>query len=238
VPLDDLPLDDLSLDELIARFNPADPAFIGNKNWNSGGNVGFVIATAGDNHFQWNLNTVGGGRKDFDAAAGTLPLDTWKHVVVSFDRAGNAETWIDGARINSTLIVANAGQSLDTADLSLNIGQDGTGTYTDGGGVFHNSDIDEVAIWTRILSDEEIVRTFTKGSAGQALVSAAPAQSASGVPPVGFGGVTLTNVVVDTATRTITADVPAGTEQGYLTISPAVTVKSIAIVGGRLVVRY
>ena len=218
--------------------NTGDPSFLGNKNWNSGGNVGFVIATGGDNHFQWNLNTVGGGRKDFDAAAGTLPLDTWKHVVVSFDRSGNAESWIDGNRINSTSIVANAGQSFDTADLSLNIGQDGTGTYTDGGGVFHNSDIDEVAIWTRILSDEEIVRTFTKGSAGQALVSAAPAQTASGVPPVGFGGVTLTNVVVDTATRTITADVPAGTEQGYLTISPAVTVKSIAIVGGRLVVRY
>ena len=150
---------------------------------------------------------------------------------------GSVTTGTFGAS-NTTLIVANAGQSLDTADLSLNIGQDGTGSYTDGGSVFHNSDIDEVAIWTRILSDEEIVRAFTKGSAGQALVAAAPTQTASGVPPVGFSGVTLTNIIVDTATRTISADVPAGTEQGYLTLSPAVTVKSIEIVGGRLVVRY
>jgi len=218
--------------------NTGDPSFLGNKNWNSGGNTGFVVASAGDNHLQWNLNTEAGARKDFDAAAGTLPLATWKHVVVSFDRAGNADTWIDGARINSTLIAANAGQSLDTADLSLNIGQDGTGSYTDGGGVFHNADLDEVALWTRILSDEEIARTYAKGSAGQALVSAPPARTASGVSPVGFGGATLTNVVVDAATRTITADVPSGSTQGYLTISPAVTVLSIEVVGGKLVVRY
>ncbi len=218
--------------------NTGDPSFLGNKNWNSGGNVGFVVASAGDNHLQWNLNTVGGGRKDYDAAAGTLPLATWKHVVVSFDRAGNAETWLDGVRLNSSSIVANLGQSLDTADLSLNIGQDGTGTYTDGGGVFHNADMDEVALWSRILSDEEIVRAYNKGAAGQALITLAPALTASGVPPVGFGGVTLTNVVIDPIARTITADVPAGSEQGYLTLSPAQTVKSIEIVGGKLIVRY
>jgi hypothetical protein len=218
--------------------NTGDPSFLGNKNWGSGGNIGFVIASAGDNHFQWNLNTEGGARKDFDAAANTLPLETWKHVVVSFDRNGNAESWIDGVRINSTSIAANNGQSLDTPTLELNIGQDGTGAYTDGGSVFHNADMDEVAIWTRILSDDEIVRAYTKGNAGQALITAAPALSASGVPPVGLSGATLTNIIVDTATRTISADVPAGSDQGYLTLTPAVTVQSIEIVGGRLVIRY
>ena len=73
--------------------------------------------------------------------------------------------------------------------------------------------------------------------AGQPLIAPPASQTASGVPPIGFGGVTLTNVQVDTATRTISADVPAGTEQGYLTLSPAVTVMSIEVVGGRLVVR-
>lgn len=151
--------------------NTGDPSFIGNKNWNSGGNTGFVIATAGDNRVQWNLNTVGGARKDYDSAGGHFANQTWRNVVVSFDRNGTADTWVDGVRLNGTSISANLGQSLDTADLSLNIGQDGTGSYTDNGGVFHDADLDEVAIWNRILSDEEIARAFQHGTAGTALVT-------------------------------------------------------------------
>lgn len=215
-----------------------DPSFIGNKDWGSGGNVGFVAATAGDARIQWNLNTEGGARKDFDSAAGIFANSAWKHVVLSFDRQGPADTWVDGVRIDSRSIAANAGQSLDTPALALNIGQDGTGSYTDGGSVFHDVVMDEVAIWTRILADEEIVRVFNRGAAGQAVVASAPVQSASGVPPAGFAGSTLQNVVVDPATRTITADIPSGSEQGYLTLTPAVTVQSIEVVGGKLVVRY
>ncbi len=218
--------------------NTGDPSFIGNKSWASGGNVGFVIATAGDNRVQWNLNTVGGARKDYDSAGGIFADSAWKHVVVSFDRNGAAETWVDGVRLDSRSIAGNAGQVLDTPNLDLNIGQDGTGTYTDGGGVFHNADIDEVAIWGRILTDEEIVRSFTRGSAGQSLLPVAAAVTAVGTPPAGLSGATLTNVVVDAATRTITADIPAGSDLGFLTITPAQTIVSIEVVNGKLVVRY
>lgn len=218
--------------------NTGDPAFIGNKSWNSGGNTGFVVATGGDNRIQWNLNTVGGARRDYDSAGGIFADAAWKHIVVSFDRDGNAETWVDGARIDARSIAANAGQSLDTADLALNIGQDGTGSYTDGGGVFHNVDIDEVAIWTRILSDDEVVAVHARGVAGQALVAAPQAVTAVGVPPAGLTGATLTNVVVDPATRTITADIPAGSEAGFITISPAQAIQSIGIENNRLIIRY
>jgi hypothetical protein len=57
-------------------------------------------------------------------------------------------------------------------------------------------------------------------------------------PPAGFSGAPLSNVVINEASRTITADVPAGSEQGYLTISPARVIKSVEIVGGKLVVTY
>ena len=43
-----------------------DPSFISNKDWNSGGNLGWVLATAGDGRFQWNF-TDGTGRHDYDA---------------------------------------------------------------------------------------------------------------------------------------------------------------------------
>jgi hypothetical protein len=218
--------------------NTGDPSFIGNKNWNSGGNVGFVLATAGDNRIQWNLNTVGGARKDYDSAGGVFANGVWKHIVVSFDRSGNAETWADGVRLNSTSISGNAGQVIDTPNLALNIGQDGTGTYTDGGSVFHNVDMDEVAIWTRILSDAEIVQAYNRGVAGQALIPAAPAVTAVGTPPPGLSGATLTNVVVNAATRTITADIPAGSDLGFLTITGASPILSVEVVGSQLVVRY
>jgi hypothetical protein len=216
-----------------------DPSFLANKNWGGGGNVGFVLASDNDRRIQWNLNTVGGARADFDSAGGFFTDATWKHVVVSFDRNGPAETWIDGVKVNSKSIAANAGQSLDTPTLDLNIGQDGTGTYTDGGGVFHNFDMDEFALWTRILSDSEIASAYNKGVAGQALVVATvPSVTASGVPPAGFSGATLTNIVVDSAKRTITADLPANGDQGYLTIDPIQVIKTVKVEGGKLVVTY
>ena len=226
-----------------ARINShtGDPAFIGNKNWNSGGNVGFVVATAGDSRIQWNLNTEGGSRKDYDSAGGIFANSAWKHVVLTFDRAGNAETWVDGAKLDSRPIDANNGQSLDANPaLDLNIGQDGTGTYTDGGSVFHNVDMDEVALWSRVLSDTEIATAFARGQAGNGLlpVTTGPEIQVSGASPNGFGGTTLQNVVVDSTNRVITADLPVGSDRGYLTITPAQTIQKIEISGGKLVIRY
>ena len=60
----------------------------------------------------------------------------------------------------------------------------------------------------------------------------------TGTPPSGFAGATLTNIVDDPATKTITADVPAGSAEAYLTISPARVIKSVEIVGGKLVIKY
>ncbi|MFM7100454.1 MAG: hypothetical protein ACKO3N_04725, partial [Verrucomicrobiota bacterium] len=157
-----------------------------------------------------------------------------RHVLQTYGSAdiGNIayETMTDGQ--------VNAGMVLDTADLALNIGQDGTGSYTDGGSVFHNADLDEVAIWTRVLSDEEIARAYTRGNAGQSLLASSAALTVVGTPPAGLAGAALTNIQVDSAARTITADIPAGSEQGYLTISPAQTIKGISVQGGRLVIQY
>ncbi len=65
-----------------------------------------------------------------------------------------------------------------------------------------------------------------------------PSLQVSGTPPAGLAGDVLTDIVVDEANRVITAAIPAGSSQGYLTISPAVTLTSITVEDGKLVVRW
>jgi hypothetical protein len=148
----------------------SDPSFIGTKNWDGGGNVGWVIATGSNNRIQWNLNTTSGTRKDYDSAGGTFNGEAWRHIVVAFDRTGNATTYVDGAQIDSRTIAGNLGQSMDPAGLNLNIGQDGTGRYDP----TFEAIIDEVAIWSRILETEEVTRAYSKGAAGVGLFATVP----------------------------------------------------------------
>ncbi len=56
--------------------------------------------------------------------------------------------------------------------------------------------------------------------------------------PAGLGGSPLTNASVNTATKTITADIPADGTQGYLTITPAVVITGSKIENGKLVITY
>ena len=60
----------------------------------------------------------------------------------------------------------------------------------------------------------------------------------STTPPAGLAGAAFTNVVVDEASKTITADLPATGDQGYLTISPARPIKGVSISGKKLVITY
>lgn len=135
-----------------------DPSFIANKNWNSGGNVGWVLATAGNGGFQWNFKD-GTGRKDYDGPGGTLAGSGWHHLAVTWERAGNAVSYLDGVQVDSRSIAPGA----DTLDSGLptNIGQDGTGEYTDNGSVgIDGGLIDDVGIWRRLLTASEVARIF------------------------------------------------------------------------------
>ncbi len=87
-----------------------------------------------------------------------------------------------------------------------------------------------------LLNAEGSFRAFqTRSGDGS---SVPPGPTVSGTPPAGFAGPVLTGLSVDAGTKTITADIPAGSEQGYLTITPAVVVKTVTVVGNKLVVTY
>ena len=178
-----------------------DASLIGNKDWNSGGNQGYVLATDGDGRLQWNLAGSPGTRKDYDGPAGTFSDHNWHHVVVTFNRTGNAVSYVDGQAVNSTSLAASQ-NSLDTPDgYATNIGQDGTGSY---GPSFTDADFDDVGVWRRSLTVQEVTAIYNAGLVGKDLTQAtitAPAIAPTiTTPPASVSAVTGGN-----ATFTVTA---------------------------------
>ncbi|MCB1127169.1 MAG: immunoglobulin domain-containing protein, partial [Verrucomicrobiae bacterium] len=183
-----------------------DPSFIGNKDWNSGGNQGYVLATDGDGHFQWNFAGPPGSRKDYDGPAGTFSDGAWHHVVVTYDRTGPATTYVDGVAVDTRPMTANENDVSTPGGLATNIGQDGTGTY---GASFTDLAMDDVGIWRRLLTPQEVAGIHTAGLAGEDLSTV----SVVAEPQPEFTGITRDGA-------TITLEWTGG---GTLESAPAVT---------------
>ena len=145
-----------------------DPAFISNKNWGGGANQGWVVAASGDGHLQWNFKAADTSRADYDGPSGLFSDHNWHHIALTFDRLGDLITYVDGQQVNTTSIAANTG--IIDSGMPINIGQDGTGTYTDGGSVgITDGQIDDLGIWRRVLNASEIGRIFQAGQAGTSI---------------------------------------------------------------------
>lgn len=144
----------------------SDPSFIGNKDWNSGGNQGYVIATDGDGRLQWNLAGPPGSRKDYDGPANTFADQAWRHVVVTFQRNGVASTYVDGTLRDARPLTADQNNVDTPATFATNIGQDGTGNY---GPRFSDVTFDDIGIWRRVITPQEVAGIFEAGQAGQDL---------------------------------------------------------------------
>lgn len=129
-----------------------DPAIISNKDWNSGSNPGFNIALSPGGG-QIDVN-VGDGANRADLDAGLIADGTWHHVMATFDRDGEVALYVDGELVQSTdmSFVGN----IDT-DFNLNIGQDGTGNYSEGfSSTGPVSEIAEVRVWNRVMNPAEV----------------------------------------------------------------------------------
>jgi hypothetical protein len=159
-----------------------DPAWFGNKNWDAGGNPGYVIASDNDGRIQWNLAGAPGGRKDYDSAGGRINDGAWHHIAVTFQRNRVASTYLDGALIqdtaNPTSLSADE-NNLDTpSGLTTCIGQDGTGTYGSG---FTDLEMDDLGIWRRALTPQELAAIYEAGQEGKDLKQAVVAASDLGM---------------------------------------------------------
>jgi hypothetical protein len=159
-----------------------DPPFISNKNWDSSGNKGWGIFTQNSGHFRANVTGTAGSKYDISSSVTPLVRDgTWHHILMSYARGGPVSMYVDGNLIDSRTDLTSG--TIDTDDLgySVNIGQDGRGTYTDGGSAgITNALIDDLGIWRRALSAPEATAIYSAGQAGkdlsQAQVSAVPSR--------------------------------------------------------------
>ncbi|UKB82040.1 alkaline phosphatase family protein [Chryseobacterium sp. MEBOG06] len=126
----------------------SDPVMIGNKNWNSGTNKGFVISGYSGQTLKMN---IGDGTNRLDLVGGKVNTNQWKHIAVSFDRDGLATLYEDGVPV--TFGKMNTIGDINS-NLPLTFNQDGTNTY----GVNLAASYKDVRIWKTALPKEVIVQ--------------------------------------------------------------------------------
>ena len=169
-----------------------DLPFIGNKDWGSSGNEGWVVTTQSGGNCRVNVTGASSSDKYSETDFPTiLKNGQWHNVVVSIQHAPAGQEayvygYIDGV-LRSKHSMTAAG-SVDTLNLpftytgdnqtawAVNIGQDGTGTYTDGGSAYDiDAKIDDLGIWSRAVTANEVLGIYQAGQAGQDLTHAATA---------------------------------------------------------------
>lgn len=123
-----------------------DPPLITNKDWNSGGNTGWLIFKQ-NTHSRINFRASATSRKDFNGPVFTD--NKWHMLSVSFDRKGVISVYQDGVLFTTNSIAANTG-SVD-AGLPLVIGEDGRKAYYSGWGYSADTYISDVRIWNTVL---------------------------------------------------------------------------------------
>jgi Concanavalin A-like lectin/glucanases superfamily/Type I phosphodiesterase / nucleotide pyrophosphatase len=150
-------LQDISM-SLWVRFDAftGDPAFLSNKDWNSGSNTGINLAFNPNNTLDFNTKGNGGVREDSHPYEG-LDAGVWQHIAFTIDRNGPTRLFIDGALAGE--IATSTLGSLDGA-FNFRLLNDGTGAYTTG--TVTNLSVDEFGAWNRLLSTDEILALATQ----------------------------------------------------------------------------
>ena len=193
-----------------------DPPFISNKNWSSSGNIGWGIFTQDGGNFRVNVMGDGGGTKESTTATPFIRDGQWHNVVVTFDRSSVVSIYVDGVLVKTDPLAATTG-SIDTlaSGYNVNVGQDGTGFYTDGGSAqMIGLLMDDLGIWGRALSASEVGAIYQGGLVGSNIVQVVtklpPTVSALAPAPnfTGASGLpTLSASIVDQDTAVVTSSV-------------------------------
>ena len=119
------------------------------------GTGGYTMATTPTNGVAWGCVGTGGTA---NAVSANLNNDQWYHLIGTFELTGSiASLYVDnGAAITDTII---SGGGMATPDVDFMIGAfDSTPTN------FMDGDIDEVAIWNRVLTADERTYLYNGGN--------------------------------------------------------------------------
>ncbi|MFK5974720.1 MAG: Ig-like domain-containing protein [Flavobacteriaceae bacterium] len=168
----------------------SDPVIIGNKDWGSGGNPGWLLCTDDGHEYApgngtdhgWIINVAGnpkqdGNRLDWRAAAcdpqaPSISDDVWHMATLVYDQTnGELSTYIDGVEFNSTTepertdLTQLAGSLYDEVnDYPLTLWEDGTGAYNAGDDrrAAMTGLMDELKYYNKALTIDEITALLSE----------------------------------------------------------------------------
>jgi hypothetical protein len=135
-----------------------DPAILSNKDWDSGGNPGWVLSARGTD---WKFNIADQNNVRFDASITTPNINDgfWHHLAVIVDREKQEFVLItDNSVTVPQTLVSTDGTALGDVNTGLPvcIMQDGTENYA--WGYKMPGAVDEVRIWNAALTPETVKR--------------------------------------------------------------------------------
>ena len=148
----------------------SDGAILGNKNWTSGANVGWVISSLDPKNV--NYNAAGGTRRDIGLNP-PFSDGNWHLITVTFNRsASQVISYVDGVAVSTSDLSPSSSASLNAGFNTL-VGSSGNGSYSG------YADVDDLGMWTRVLGAQEVSVIYAAGLNHRPLTTALP-----GVPPV------------------------------------------------------
>lgn len=173
-----------------------DIPFISNKDWDSSSNPGWGIFSQSGGNYRINVTGPNLGEDKYSETdtPKTLKDGNWHHVAVSIQRAPYGSSayvygYLDGVLVSkhpmSTVGTIDTEQlpftdhqtdvpvpTVIQSQFQINIGQDGTGVYTDNHSGHLVGLLDDFGIWRRALTAHEVLGIYSAGLAGKDLSQA------------------------------------------------------------------
>jgi len=138
---------DFTVECRVRTTEAADVSIIGNKDWDSGLNKGFVYSFKLPSGPEWKVNIGDGSNRVDINTGGSIADGEWHTLSVSFDRDGQMRMYEDGIFLTQSSI-ASIGDITNGEDLMF-------GTDIDLGYDYDGS-IAEIRVWDEVLTDQEI----------------------------------------------------------------------------------
>ncbi len=133
----------------------SDPVIIGDKDWGSGGNKGFLFAHIGS---KWKMNLGDGNGNRRDLTGGEINDGAWHHLAATFDRDGFVTIYQDGVEMGKTSMV-DVGDM--TSGFPIRLAQDGTSEY----GIWYEGKTSEPVVYDYALTGGEVAGINEAGEA-------------------------------------------------------------------------